>query len=196
MSAITTSIIIGVTAASAGAQLYAAKKGADAAHEAAGMQSDAANKALAAQRSAYDQQRQDFSPYAQAGQAALGRLQQQSAQPRMGFVPGQQASLGQPMPQQQPAQPQGQMATPGQMGSKGGIGASMQGGQVGNVTPGGDMGAMQAAQGAAGVTGGAQIAKPQTGMVVMQGPDGAKRPVPSSVVPQLQQRGFQVVSGG
>lgn len=168
MSAITTATIVGIAAAgaSAGATVYAAKKGASAAKDAAAQQTSAADKALAAQKESYATQRQDFDPFRQAAGGAVNRLQQQSAQPRMTFVPGQQATLGNPMGAQMPQNP-----------GQGGSGPTMQP----QPMPGKAQGPMLP-QG-----------QPQGQMVLMQGPDGSKRPVPAHVVPQLQQRGFQVI---
>lgn len=91
-----TAITLGVTAASAGASLAGAKMASNASKNAAATQSAAADKALAAQQQGYQQQRQDFSPYLQAGTAALGRLGQ-TAGTYTGGMPKPQAPLSPPM---------------------------------------------------------------------------------------------------
>jgi len=104
--ATTTAIAIGAGAASS---IYAAKKGADTAKDAAKTQSAAAQQAIDLQKTQYQQARQDFNPYQQAGAGAVGRLQQRAAAPPPAFTPGQPStfSLGNPqgMPQQGPPQP-------------------------------------------------------------------------------------------
>lgn len=171
MSAITTATVVGITAAagSAGASIYAAKKGSDAAKNAAATQSAAAQKALDFQKQQYAQVQQNFDPYRQAGASALGRLGTQATTPAPVFQPGQPqpsfASLGNPMGGQMPQQGMGQAIPNPQVGQSP---AMMQGGQQGQ----------QGGQ----------------GMVLMLGPDGSRRPVPAQVAQQLTQRGFKVIS--
>jgi hypothetical protein len=75
MSAATATIITGAAlAASAGTQVYAAKKGASTAKEAAATQSASADQALALQKSMYEQQQQNLAPYRQIGQGSLQNL--------------------------------------------------------------------------------------------------------------------------
>lgn len=113
----TAAIAIAATAASTAGTVYAAKKGSDAAHEAAQTQQDAAQRALTGQQQQYAQQRQDFAPYQQAGQASLGRLNSLATAPRPVFNASQPGGGFQaPPPQQMPQMPQIQ---PGMMGQQG-----------------------------------------------------------------------------
>lgn len=60
--------------ASAATSIAGAKMASNASKNAANTQSTAADRALAAQQAGYQQQRQDFAPYQQAGTGAVGRL--------------------------------------------------------------------------------------------------------------------------
>lgn len=107
----------------AGASLVGAKMSSNASQDAAKTQSAAADKALAAQQQGYQTQRADFSPYLQAGTAALGRLGQ-TAGTYTGGMPAPQAprpglgQLGTPPPSMpttmsaMPSVPSGQMPPP------------------------------------------------------------------------------------
>lgn len=72
-AAIAIPAIIG--AASAGAQVYGAKKGADAAKKAASQQQQSVDQAQAFNKQAWDAQQAALSPYRNAGQFALAQLQ-------------------------------------------------------------------------------------------------------------------------
>lgn len=109
--AVGTAVAIAATAASTAGTVYAAKKGSDAAKDAAKTQSDAAEKALKLQQQQYQQQRQDFNPYGQAGATALGRLGGMASAPRQQFSPGPQGPL--PQPSQGPGMPQMPTMQPG-----------------------------------------------------------------------------------
>ncbi len=172
--ATSTIIAVSVAGASVASQQIAAKKQRDAAKDAAATQTAAGDKALAAQQTAYQTQRQDFSPYQQAGQGALGRLNQRAGQQAPTFNPnGPQASLGNPMggqmPPQQPQQPPGgQMGTPGMPQG----GPPPQAPQGPPPTQQQQLGQQQAPR-----------------MVLMQGPDGSKRPVLKQMLTDAQARG-------
>lgn len=71
-AAIAVPLIIG--AASTGAQLYGAKKGADAAKSAAKQQQDSVGKAQDFTERAWQQQQEALNPYRQAGQYSLAAL--------------------------------------------------------------------------------------------------------------------------
>ena len=168
--ATSTIIAVSVAGASVASQQIAAKKQRDAAKDAAATQTAAGDKALAAQQTAYQTQRQDFSPYQQAGQGALGRLNQRAAAPPPQFNPnGPQASLGNPMggqmPQSAPQQPPG-----GQMAPQGPPPTQQQ-----------QLGQQQA---------------PTGKMVLLRAPDGSTRPFPEASVPQVmaaaQAKGHQL----
>jgi hypothetical protein len=169
-SAITTATIVGISAAaaSAGSTIYAAKKASGAAKEAAATQSAAADKALAAQKQGYDQQRQDFSPYQQAGAAALGRLGQ-TAGTYTGGVP-------QPGPPPQMPQP-----------SQGGLGSLGQP-SMGNPSPMGGGPApgspQMPPQGAPG------------GLVQVQAPTGEMAMLSPQAAQQAVAKGAKLVQGG
>ena len=118
MSAITTGVIIAAStaAATAGASVYAAKKGASAAKDAAATQSAAADKSLAFQKEQFGAHQQAYAPYQQVGQQSLRGLSQ-------GMAPGGQFNQpftqpfiapGQTQPMYSPQQPQtlGGMAPP------------------------------------------------------------------------------------
>jgi hypothetical protein len=111
-----TGTMIGIGVASS---LASAKISSNASKNAAKTQAAAGDKALAAQQAGYQQQRQDFSPYQQAGNAALGRLGQTAGT----YTGG--------MPQPPPQMPQ--QPPPGGLGSLGqpsmGAPSSSMGGQ-------------------------------------------------------------------
>jgi len=172
MSAITTAVIVGVAAAgaSAGATVYAANKSSNAAKNAAKTQSDAANTALGVQKSQYEQSRQDFSPYQQAGASSVGQLQQRAGQQTPQFNPGAQpqwGNLGNPQGGQMPPrmQPQGPPMGGQPMPPQGGMAPQGQPGM------GGPMGQQQAPQ----------------KMVVLRAPDGTTHPFPQDKVQQVIQ---------
>lgn len=174
-----TAVAIGSIAASTAGSVYAAKKGSDAAHDAAKTQSDAAEKALQAQQQSYQQQRQDFQPYAQAGQASLGRLNSLATQPRPVFN-GSQPGGGFQSPPQGAGMPQ--MGTmPGSMGQPGPMA------QMSQQPPQGGIGgqALLAAQGAVGGQGGPQMRK----MALMQAPDGTTKEIPEDQAQHYIQNG-------
>lgn len=125
---------------SAGADVAKAAIASRAAGQAANTQSAAADKSLAFQQGIYGQQQQNFAPYLQAGQQALGRLGQQATAPPPTFRPGQ----------------------PQQLGNLG-MGAAPQ------PPPG------------------------QNQMVLMEGPDRVRKPVPQQYVQQLIAKNFRVV---
>jgi hypothetical protein len=85
----------------AGSAIAQSKIQSHAAKSAAKTQADAAKEARNFQQTQYEQSRQDFNPYQQAGAASLGRLGQSAMQPRPEFRPGQ------PQPSFQPPTPQG-----------------------------------------------------------------------------------------
>ena len=101
-AAIAIPLIIG--AASTGASLYGAKKGADAAKSAAKIQSTSVDKAQAFNEKAWQQQQEALNPYKQAGQYSLAALMArqygggaQQYQPPPGYGPPRP-----PMPQGPP----------------------------------------------------------------------------------------------
>ncbi len=171
--ATSTIIAVSVAGASVASQQIAAKKQRDAAKEAAATQTAAGDKALAAQQSAYQTQRQDFSPYQQAGQGALGRLTQRAQTLPPTFNPnGPQASLGNPMGGQPPPQQLGgPMGTPGMP----------QGQPMGGAPqwpPQGQQGPSPMEQ---------QQMGQQQKMVMLRAPDGTTQPFPANVVQQVIQ---------
>lgn len=98
--ATTTAIAIGATAASAGASVYSAKKGASAAKNAAAVQGRSADRALDLQRNIYNQQMQMQSPWVGLGQQSamtLGRLTGVTPGSRFA-APPMQAPMGMGMP--------------------------------------------------------------------------------------------------
>lgn len=99
--AIGTAVAIGSIAASTAGTVYAAKKGSDAAKGAAKTQQDAATEARNLQEQRYQQSRQDFNPYQQAGASSLARLGSAAGAPRQQFN-GAQPGGGFQMPQQPP----------------------------------------------------------------------------------------------
>lgn len=99
-----TGTMIGIGVASS---LASAKMQSNAAKNAAKTQAAAGDKALAAQQSGYQQQRQDFQPYQQAGNAALARLGQTA-----GTYTGGSTAAPFPMPQQPPQGGLGSLGQP------------------------------------------------------------------------------------
>lgn len=106
-----TAIAIGVGAAGAASSLASAKIAANASKSAAKTQAAAGQQALNAQQQGYQQQRQDFSPYLQAGTTALGRLGQ-TAGTYTGGMPQPQGP-----PPQMPQRPQQAMGSLGSLGA-------------------------------------------------------------------------------
>lgn len=93
-------------AATAGAQVVGAKLASNAAQNAARTQSQAADRALAYQQQLQQQQRQDFTPYQQAGASAMGQLGRLANAPQPVFnASAPMGQLGLP-PQQAPQPPQ------------------------------------------------------------------------------------------
>lgn len=146
--ATSTAIAIGVGAAGAASSIASAKIQSNAAKNAAKTQTDAATQARNVQQQQYQQARQDFNPYQQAGIGSLGRLNASAGAPRQAFNPGA-PSGGFQMPQNPGSAPPGG-ATPGP-------------------------------------------AMPQQPPVMMQGPDGSRRPVPANLVQQFEERGARRV---
>jgi hypothetical protein len=186
MSAITTATIVGLStaAARAGASVYAAKKGANAAKNAAATQSAAADKALAAQKEGYQQQRQDFSPYQQAGTAALGRLGATA-----GTYTGGMPSQG-PPPMPPPSPPQG---IPGPVMNQQGGGLASLGQSQGQPPGGPPPGAPSPTSGippspGGGVPGGGQ-------MVRVQAPTGEVAMLPMAQAQAAVQKGAKILQG-
>lgn len=178
------------TAASAAASAYAAHQQANAAREAAETQSHAADTAMGVQERQYNQARQDFNPYQNAGRQALSEMQIRSAQTPPVFTPGQAYNLGHPAGT--PAYASGNpRATTGYMvepPAPAAQGMPMQGSQGGPAPPGLEQ-RMQGQGGSLGMPQGA----PQADMVTMALPDGRQGPVPRAMVPQLLQRGGRVI---
>jgi len=166
--------------------ITAAKMQSNAAHDAAATQSASANKALTVQQQQYQQGRQDFSPYQQAGASAVGTLQNRAQQPIPQFNPGG------PQPQFNLGSPQGPSPLP-QRGPMGGSPMSQAGPldvqQSLTPIPNAQAGPMPQ-----------QSTLPQQGppqqpqMVMMQAPDGSKQPVPADKVPMAIQKGARVVN--
>lgn len=164
-------VVGGIAAAGA---ITSAKIQSNAAKHAADTQTAAANKALTVQQQQYQQGRQDFSPYQQAGAASVGRLQQRAQQQTPQFNPGgpqpQWGSLGNPTGGQmpQPGPPMGQ-------------GAAM-----------GGSGMPQPPQSPAMQSRGIVSGK----MVALRAPDGSVQQFPESAVPQVmaaaQAKGHQL----
>lgn len=156
-----TAIAIAATAASAAATTYAAKKGADASKNAVKAQTDATTEARTLQEQRYQQARQDFNPYQQAGGASLARLGGLASAPRQQFN-GSQSGGGFQMPQQPPPQAPQQQPT-------------MQQAQIGAA------GAMQP-QGSQMAPGGipAPVRK-----VTLRAPDGTTQQFPEQAVSQV-----------
>lgn len=172
-------VVAGIAAAGT---ITAAKMQSNAAKDAAATQTAAGNKALAAQQTAYQTQRQDFSPYQQAGVSSLGRLNQQAQQPGPQFNPnGPPASLGNPMGGQMPPNP-GQQHPGGRMAPQG----MPQQGPPPSMAPGPSQ-QQQLGQ---------QQAPPTGKMVLLRAPDGSTRPFPEASVPQVmaaaQAKGHQL----
>lgn len=78
----TAAILAATTAASAGAQLYGAKKASDASKQAAQIQQKSADQALLEARNAYNQQVQWQMPYMNAGNSAINTLSRLMAPPQ------------------------------------------------------------------------------------------------------------------
>lgn len=172
----------------AGANVAQSAIAAHGASEAAKTQSAAADRSLAFQQGIYDRQAQNFAPYLQQGQTSLGRLGQMAAAPGPTFHPGQPQGGFQMPSLAQMGQSQAPTATPSMQGQIGGGGIA----QTAQT-------AAQAAIGSGGAPG-AQTPKmqsqgSQSGLVLMQGPDGSKRPVPPQYVQQMIQKGARVVNG-
>jgi hypothetical protein len=117
MSALTTAAIIGL-AVSAGASTASAAIQAHQAGKAVDAQTDASNKALAAQQEQFRTQQQAASPYQQAGQMTLGRLGQMAAQPAAQFNPANYQGGVPRMTPQQPSMPQQQQMPGMQQGGQ------------------------------------------------------------------------------
>lgn len=163
MAGFTTAMIVGSSLAAA-SQLGAAKMGSSAAKKAAKTQSQATDRALAAQREVNQ-------PYMQIGQQALGYL----SQPRevVPFNPGgPPMSLGQGMQGGQPqARPVPLMGQQSQAAPAMSLGGAMRNTGTGTGQPQG-MG---------------------TGMVMLRAPDGSTKSVPASLAPRYLAAGAQRV---
>lgn len=172
---VATAIIIGA-AATAGGTIASAKISSNAAKKAAQTQSDAGDKALAFQREQYEQARQEFNPYQQAGYGALGRLGTAAAAPPVNFQPGQSRQLG--LPQGVPPAPMGARVAAGGAAPGGGVvAAGLQGTPVAGPGP-----AATAPPNA-----------PQNGasaaLWTLQAPDGTTKQLPPEVAQQFVARG-------
>lgn len=177
--ATSTAIAIGLGAAGAASSVYGAKKASDASKDAARIQVGSADKAQQFNERVYGDQKQLMAPYIQGGQESFARLMQQhwgtplpaGAAPSAGnsTVLAQQAGMALPRPPQGSQMPQGgQPMTLGAMQSQAGGGPSQ-----GQSMPG---------------------APPQEPMVLMESPDGERRPVPQSKVALAEQRGAKRVA--
>lgn len=144
-----TAIAIG---ASTAASLAGAKMAANASKNAAKTQAAAGQQAIQAQQAGYQQQRQDFNPYLQAGTAALGRMGQTA-----GTYTG-----GPPQPPPQgPPQGLGQLGMPPQGAPPQMAGGSPpQGGMVRVQAPTGEVAMLPQAQAQLAVQKGAKILGP------------------------------------
>lgn len=157
-----------VAGIAAAGTITAAKMQSGAAQNASKTTAEAADKALAFQKEQYQQERTDFNPYQTAGASALGRMSTQAAAPVQGFrQPPPPAQLGTPIAKAP-------------------------------TLPGQPMGGAPMPMGAPAPLGGTAPTAPTAPgpMVLMRGPDGAQRQVPTQVAQQLQTRGFTVVAHG
>lgn len=179
----------------AGVEIYQAHKAGDAAQEAAGIQTKAGQQALGKLDQTYQQARQDFAPYREAGQraaATLGALTTPQGspgayQPGKDYSPGAMNGPGQtqaffppPNPNSLSALGQAQPPQVPRMGGPGAIGSHF----------GAPMSSPQAPMGQVG---------PQSGgadqMVTMQGPDGSTTQMPLSRAQQyLGKPGFSRIA--
>lgn len=182
-----TAATIGIITAgvSAGTSIAGAKMASNASKNAAKTQSSAADKALAAQQQGYAQQRSDFSPYQQAGAAAVGRLGQtagtytggppQPQGPQMGGQLGQMPQNWHP-PQSPPLGP------PQQGQPQPGMGPGPQGHNVGvNL---GQQGAVPQAPGGGPMPG---------SLVRVQAPSGEVAMLPREAADRAVQKGARVL---
>lgn len=143
--------------------------------DAAKMQTDAANQALAEQKRIFDLQRADRAPYLAQSQAALGSLGQLAGQGRTMPLPGP-SNFGGPPNLAQMGQPQG--APPPSMPRPGmphGPMAPPQGPPQGGQMPGGPT-------------------PPMGGLVTLKAPTGEVMQVPAQMADSLIQRGAQRLS--
>lgn len=110
----TLAIVGGIGAAGS---VASAKIASNAAKDAAQTQAKAGQQALTTQQQMYQQARQDFNPYQQAGAGALGRLGQRASAAPPAFTPGQPSNFGTMGTGQNPAlQPAGATNAPHGMG--------------------------------------------------------------------------------
>jgi len=184
MSAATATIITGAAiAASTAGSVYAAKKGASTAKEAAKTQSDSADKALDLQKSMYEQQQANLSPYRQVGQGSLQNLGNFQS---FAGVPGQFGAGVQS--QYQHALSPG-MGAPGAVSSGGQPGGpSAPPAIVPHVSPA-DRGGIFHPQ----PTGDTAVPRANGQMVQMRAPTGEVMPVPADQVAHYTERGAQVI---
>lgn len=153
-----------IGAAGAGASIYGAKNGANAARDAAALQVAASDRAQQFNERAYSDQKQAMNPYMQLGSDAMARYQQKyGGQPAGGQRP---APMGAPPPMV--AAPQGQPRGMSPFGAPPPQGPSMQPGAPPQGQPG----------------------EP---MVLMVGPDGEQKSIPQSNVPQALALGAKQV---
>ncbi len=156
----------------AGGAIASAKIQSNAAKKAAATQAASATEARNVQQTQYQQARQDFNPYQQAGAAALGRLGQQASAPRITFDPNAPKS-SQGMPVQTPLGAYAQSHAP-QAGMGAGAPNMAAMGQGGGPGP-------SALQGQAGP------------LWTVQGPDGSTKQLPADVAQQFIARGAKRV---
>jgi hypothetical protein len=138
-AAISIPMLIGLTGASAGAQVAGAVIGSKAAKSAAKTQAAAADQSLAFQKQQYQQSRQDFAPYQQQGAQAVGQLGAMTQARPMTF---------------DPAQPQGLPRSTAQTGQ---LGMAAPGGTVRVQAPTGEIAMLTAQQAQAAVAKGARV---------------------------------------
>jgi hypothetical protein len=174
-AAVAVPLIIG--AASAGAQVYSAKKQAGAARGAAQDQQRAGDRALAANQAVYQDQRSMMAPWITAGQSSvntLGRL----------LTPGPGAKFASaPLPALGPGPfAGGNTAMPRPVMAGGNpLASAMRRGPAPSMAMGGNPQPAMAGQGAPSFQGGS--------MVTLRAPDGSTQAVPAHLAQQFISRG-------
>ncbi len=146
---------------SAGASIAKAKMASNAAKKAAQTQETAGERALGFQTQAYQQQRADVAPYAQAGQASLANLTAMGQQPVVSRGPNGYQPTRTPAPAPMPA------ASPMTLNQIGPASGARPRGPMSPMSPDGGDGPM----------------------VQLRAPDGSVQAVPATVAPHYLARG-------
>jgi hypothetical protein len=174
-AAIAVPAIVGI--GSSVASLVGAKMSSNASQKAAAQQVAATNKAQAFNQQAYTDQKTALAPYQQMGQQSLGALMARYGQSDPSALASRASGFVQAAQGGGPTRPNLQAGMPPQGQS---LGAAMQGGPMRSV--------------GSGMTLAAQQAQPsQSGMVLMEGPDGTRASVPQANVQKALGRGARVV---